>query len=496
MDDERRPLLQTDHTADNDDRPQHDLKHAIVTFDPNGDPLNPLDWPPLYRWGIVLLLACQAFAVTFSCIGIVPVANRVMLDLEGRENRQASVLFVTIWELGEAAGPLVIGPLSERYGRYPVFNIANTLLICGIVMTALAQDVGVVIFARFLTGCAVASNVLGPAVVGDILPSESRGKGMSAVMLAPLLGGAVGPAIAGAIAEGYSWRYILWMAAVLAGACELAFLTLFRETYRIPILRRKAGRLREETGDRSLRTEYDVEGKKGGSELFESIIRPISVFTSSSLLALMSLWGGLIFSFYYVMVTTLPDMLEGIYGFNAAMTGTAFLSFSIGSILAIVVCNTFVDKIYTSMRLRYAGEKIYPEGRLPLIVVGAFCLPLTVAFYGVVPQLRWSVWLLLLSVVITGFFEVLCMVPMLTYITDAFGLYSASALTAVLMTRCLMGTFLPLATAPLTESFGYGYGLLILAGICLALAAVPLVVLLYGARWRQHSNYTKDVVEE
>ena len=327
--DERQPLLQNERTDEEEQRqPQHDQKHGIVTFDPDGDPLNPLDWPTKYRWAIVLLLAFQAFSVTFACIGIVPVANRVVLDLEGTENKQASVLFVTIWELGEAAGPLFIGPLSERYGRYPVFNVANALFICGIVMTALAQDVGMVIFARFLTGCAVASNVLGPAVVGDILPSESRGKGMSAVMLAPLLGGAVGPAIAGAIAETAGWREILWMAAALGGACELAFLTLFRETYKIPILRRKAARLRAETGDKSLRTEYDAEDKGWGTELWKAVIRPVSVVTSSGILAFMSLWGGLVFSFYYVMVTTLPDMLQEIYDFDAAMTGSAFLSFS------------------------------------------------------------------------------------------------------------------------------------------------------------------------
>lgn len=519
-----------------EEQSQNDQKHGIVTFDHPHDDLNPQNWPTLYQWFIVLLLAFQAFSVTFTCtsangndlslllgtkwysaldiahfmrlrnllthytyhvgIGIVPVANRVVQDLEGHENKKASVLFVTIWELGEAAGPLFIGPLSERYGRYPVFNVANALFICGIILTALAQDVGMVIFARFLTGCAVASNVLGPAVVGDILPSESRGKGMSAVMLAPLLGGAVGPAIAGAIAESSGWREILWMAAALSGACELAFLTLFRETYKIPILRRKAARLREETGDQSLRTEFDAGEKSWANELWKAVIRPVSIFTSSGILALMSIWGGMIFSFYYIMVTTLPDMLEDIYRFDAAMTGSAFLSFSVGSIIAILVCNNLVDKIYTAMRRRHADGRTYPEGRMPFVVVGAFCLPVTVALYGLVPQMQWSVWLLLLTVIWTGFFEVICMVPMLTYVTDAFGLYSASAFTAVLMTRCLMGTFLPLAAAPLTEALGYAYGFLILAGICLALAAVPLTVMLYGDNWRQRSEYTRDKAEE
>lgn len=50
---------------------------------------------------------------TFTCIGVVPVAGRIVLDLEGRESKSSSVLLVTIWELGEAAGPLIISPLSE-----------------------------------------------------------------------------------------------------------------------------------------------------------------------------------------------------------------------------------------------------------------------------------------------------------------------------------------------------------------------------------------------
>lgn len=58
---------------------------------------------------------------TFTCIGVVPVAGRIVMDLEGRESKSSSVLLVTIWELGEAAGPLIIAPLSE--GGIDIFLI-------------------------------------------------------------------------------------------------------------------------------------------------------------------------------------------------------------------------------------------------------------------------------------------------------------------------------------------------------------------------------------
>ena len=265
---------------------------------------------------------------TFTCVGIVPVASEVVKDIEGRESKSASVLFVTIWELGEAAGPLFIAPLSEHFGRYPVYNTCNALFIGGILMTALGHDSGLVIFSRFLTGCAVASNVLNPAIIGDIFPSESRGQAMSAVMLAPLLGGAIGPAIAGALAKATGWREIMWMALGLATFCEIVFLSLFRETYKPVILQRRAARLRKETGDETLKTDFKDEDAGEGSTILSSMVRPLLVIYSSFVLKIMSLWGALVFSFFYIMSTTLPDMLHDVYGFDERQRGLAFLSFS------------------------------------------------------------------------------------------------------------------------------------------------------------------------
>ena len=129
---------------------------------------------------------------TYTCIGIVPVAGDVVLELKGHRDRTSAVLFVTIWELGEATGPLFIAPLSELYGRFIDYNVANGLFIASIVIGALSQNMELLIFSRFLTGCAVAANVLNPAIIGDMFPSETRGAAMSAVMLAPLVGGALG----------------------------------------------------------------------------------------------------------------------------------------------------------------------------------------------------------------------------------------------------------------------------------------------------------------
>jgi O-antigen/teichoic acid export membrane protein len=84
------------------------------------------------------------------------------------------------------------------------------------------------------------------------------------------------------------------------------------------------------------------------------------------------------------------------------------------------------------------------------------------------------------------------MLPMYAYVVDAFGLYSASAMTGVIVSRCLMGTFLPLTSTPLIENLGYGWGLSVPAGLGLLLAPIPIFTMKYGQQWRQRCPYSRN----
>ncbi|KAI1503808.1 MFS transporter [Biscogniauxia marginata] len=489
--DETQPLLQ-DTSLLYTERQDELSGKDIVDFAPEGDVDNPIEWPKAYKWGIVALQAFMSFTVTFTCISVVPIANRIVDDLDGgHASKSASVLLVTIWELGEAAGPLFIAPLSEVFGRYPIINVANVLFVGATVLAALSQSTPLLIAARALTGLAVASNVLNPAIVGDMFISEQRGSPMSLVMLAPLIGGAVGPAISGAIAESLGWRQVIWMSTLLAVACELGFLVCFRETYKVTILRRKAARLRLETGNVSLRTAFDTSDESSSKKLWDCITRPATVLAGSGVLQAMSLFGSVVFTYYYIMSTTLPGILEDLYHLSPTEAGFLFISFSVGSAISVIFCNVFLDRIYIKLRDIHKGTG-KPEYRLPIVIVGAFTLPLAIAFYGWAAQMRLPLGILSLSVGLIGATLMLGYLPFYAYVVDALGIYAASGMTAVIVLRCLMGTFLPLTTAPLVERFGYGLGFTFLAGIGMVFAPVPVLVFRYGSVWRQRSKYTRE----
>ncbi|KAF1962991.1 MFS multidrug transporter-like protein [Byssothecium circinans] len=459
-----------------------------------GDKEDPRQWAKSFRWFIVLLLACMAFTVTFTCIGVVPVATRIVDELSGPDasTTSTSALLVTIWELGEAAGPLVTAPLSELFGRYPVMNICNLGFIFFTLLAVSSKSTSLFIVARMLTGVTVASNVLNPAIIGDLFDSDERGSAMSLIMLAPLVGGAVGPAISGAIAQTLGWRWVLLIATGLAVCCEILFLACFRETYKMSILKKRARKLQEQNEG------YDEVAKsKNGSgsdvkKLWHAITRPFAVLFGSKVLILLSLFGSVAFSFFYVLSTSLPNILQDFYDFTPAQIGSAFMTFSVGSFLGVLVCNTLLDRIYIYLRSQSPTKSGRPEHRLPLSIIGGALLPLSVAAYGWIAQTHLPVVLLLGSVGFQGFTLLLAMIPLSAYVVDAFGNYSASAMTGVVVTRCLMGTFLPLATGPLAEWLGWGWGCTCLAALSAVLAVCPVLVARYGVVWRRGSEFTRD----
>jgi hypothetical protein len=149
-----------------------------------------------------------------------------------------------------------------------------------------------------------------------------------------------------------------------------------------------------------------------------------------------------------------------------------------------------LDRIYIKLQEIYksAGR---PEYRLPFVIIGGFTIPLVMAFYGWIAEKLLPLPVLILSIILIGVTELLGFLPLTSFVVDAFGIYSASAMTALIVTRCLMGTFLPLAMDPLIKKFGYGWAFTMLCAAGLALAPIPPLLFRYGHKWRQHSAYTK-----
>lgn len=268
---------------------------------------------------IALMLMGPSNLATLMCA---PAAPLIIRDF-GSSSQIKKTLIVSIWELGEACGPLLVGPMSEIFGRAPIYHIMNASFCVFSIACAVSRDTDMLIAFRFLNGFSVASIVLNPPIIGDLFVTEERGSAMSIMGLAPLLGPVLGPIVGGYLAQSIGWRWVFGLAAILAGVVECAFIVCFTETYKVRILERKASRLREARGNMSYQSLHGTE-MTTKSLLTIAVIRPFRMLFASPIIFLLSAYVAVVFGYTYILFTTITDVFESVYGFS---TGSASLTF-------------------------------------------------------------------------------------------------------------------------------------------------------------------------
>ncbi len=105
-----------------------------------------------------------------------------------------------------AALQIVIGPLSDRYGRRPVVIGAFWIYLAGTAVSMLAPTVEIFLAGRFVQATAAAGIVLSRAIVRDCYPREKAASVIGYVVMGMSVAPMIGPAIGGLIDESFGWR--------------------------------------------------------------------------------------------------------------------------------------------------------------------------------------------------------------------------------------------------------------------------------------------------
>jgi sugar porter (SP) family MFS transporter len=120
--------------------------------------------------------------------------------------------------IGCAVGVLLVGPLSDRFGRKRALFLAAVLFLLSGIGTAISQDIGIFIAFRFLGGVGIGiASMSTPMYIAEITPAHLRGRMVSVNQIA-IVGGIAGVSfinyfIAGCgdqawnIAIGWRWMF-------------------------------------------------------------------------------------------------------------------------------------------------------------------------------------------------------------------------------------------------------------------------------------------------
>ncbi|KAL2037035.1 hypothetical protein N7G274_010162 [Stereocaulon virgatum] len=467
------------------DTAQTEVDPNIVDWDGADDPANPLNWSASLKWGNVAVISVVTFLTPLASSMFAPGVPEAMLEFKSSNVTLASFV-VSVYVLGYAFGPLVIAPLSEIYGRLPVYHVCNVLFVVFTIACAVSSNLNMLIGFRFLEGTFGSCPLtIGGGTIADMIIQEKRGGVMAIWALGPLMGPVIGPVAGGYLSQAKGWRWVFWVITIAAGAITVAAVFLIRETYAPILLEHKVEKLRKETGNMNLKSK--LASNIAPVELWRlSITRPMKMLVLSPVVLALSTYMAVVYGYLYLLFTTLTTVYEDSYGFSQGSVGLTFLGIGVGSLFGVIIFGAGSDRL---MKYLSKGGAMKPEYRLPLMIPGSFLLPIGLFMYGWAADkhVHW-----LVPIIGTGFVGLgllATFMPIQLYLVDAFTIYAASAIAANTVLRSLVGALLPLAGRTMYMTLGLGWGNSLLAFVALAMCPIPFIFYTYGERIRTSPRF-------
>lgn len=266
------------------------------------------------------------------------------------------------------------------------------------------------------------------------------------------------------------------------GSLTLISFAVWRESYSPVLLSRKAALLRKRTGNAALYTRYDT-GLSTRAHFKRGILRVFKMLAFSPIVLALSIHMGLVYSYLYVLLTTLTPMFENIYHFSPKISGLSYLGIGVGFLLGQMIFAQSSDRILRQLTTKRGGE-MKPEFRLPITIMGGFFVPIGFFWYGWSAQ-RQTQWIVpIVGTGIAALGNALIFMSIQVYSIDAFTIYAASALAANSVTRSVMAAVLPLAAPKMYSTLGIGWGNSLLAFLALAMIPIPWLLFVHGEKMR------------
>ncbi|KAK3496428.1 major facilitator superfamily domain-containing protein [Neurospora crassa] len=475
------------------DDPQEDSSGAVTSSSSEedeaniiwwseNDPENPYNWP---RWQKILnvgLISAQTFIAPLASSIFAPGVPSVMKEFLNSSPELASFV-VSVYILGFAAGPLVIAPLSEIYGRLVVYHGCNVCFIAMLIACAEAPSLNALIAFRFLSGifgsCPVTN---GGGTISDMITQEKRATAMALMTMGVLLGPIIAPIIGGVISDSdLGWRWVFWILTIVAGVVALCMLFFGKESYAPVLLQRRVDRLRKETGNDMLRSKLDI-GLSPKDYFKRGIVRPLKMLVFSPICIIFAIYIAIVYGYMYLMFTTISRVFTNpeTYDFGTRIVGLVFLGMGVGSLLGLVFFSVASNRIMKAKAGPDGNGTCTPEDRLTVLPIGAILLPAGFFIYGWTAQyhVHWIV--PILSHVLIGFGNIVIFMAISMALIDTFTIYAASALAANTVARSVFGAVLPIFGLRMYDTLGLGWGNSLLAFIAVALIPVPFLLIRYG----------------
>ena len=159
----------------------------------------------------VAIMAMLVATVAISIDGMLPALSIIADELTPLRPNNAQMI-LSFFVAGMAAGTLIVGPLSDSFGRKPIIYYGASLYIFSSAVCVLSPSLEVILISRFLQGVgASAPRVVAQALVRDFYKGREMARISSFIMIIFALVPAIAPLLGSFVMLAFNWRFIILM---------------------------------------------------------------------------------------------------------------------------------------------------------------------------------------------------------------------------------------------------------------------------------------------
>ena len=179
----------------------------------------------------IVALAALAAVGSFATSILLPSLPAIAKTLNVSTAAVASAISVYLAVF--AIGQLIVGPLSDRYGRWKPVMFGLGIFVIGSIWCQFATDLPMLLVGRIIQALgACAASVLSRAVARDLLSGEALTRALAFIMVAMSAAPGFSPLIGGLLDATFGWRSEFFVVAVFGAIVALAYQHYVGETHR------------------------------------------------------------------------------------------------------------------------------------------------------------------------------------------------------------------------------------------------------------------------
>lgn len=474
----------------------HENGATVVHFSP-GDLEDPRNWPRWKKWLLIGPIVLIDLSVSWGASGFSPASARFADDFGLPSGMGA--LGLSVYVLGLAFGPMTLAPLSEYYGRSPVYIYAYFIYLCLLAASAVSPSLAVFLPVRLLSGYFASVTIANfGGTIADLYHPHDTGPAMSWYLWAATCGSPTGFFLMSFVAQNRGWRDVFWALLGICGSLWVimtASLLYCGETRHSILLAERAKEARMMNGDTNLVLPDSLK-KRSVKELFTvALARPFRFLGTEAIILCAALYNGYLYGLSFLFNTAFALVFGQGHGFDTIGVGICFLGIVCGISLGPIV-NIWQERYYQA-RVHDSGGKNVPEARVgPIPKLAAILFPISLFCFAVTSSPSTNPIFPVLASSLWGFSFYTLILMTFTYTEDSYKVYSASALAGIGLIRNLFGAGFPLFAHSLFTGLGSQRAGTLLAGLAVILVPIPFVWSRYGRLLREKSPWARQHMDD